>query len=270
MEVTEETFAGYVACEPCVPSRRTDTNAMHTSAQWPSGLLLSSLANACRTGHAAYLLVFSSSRRPADGRYAHAFASFVRTWGEGPHEGSYSLEVQTISWLPATRRIDPHRALSERGENLNLHATLHHVLGQGQSLALWGPWAIDPGLYDLACVRVRRLASGLVRFQAHDDGQPPGRVCNAVHAISDVVEDWSRLSAPLASLGTEAGVRIARHFRRYLLAPDEAHPWLEERLGLWDYPLEHHPFLEAEAPPRRRRAGKARVLAFPGRRASAG
>jgi hypothetical protein len=210
---------------------------MNPPARWPSGLLLFSLSHACHTGHAYYVLVFASGRGSGRPRHSHAFATFVRSWGEGPHQASWSLEAQTISWLPRGLEVDPGRALPEPGTNLDLHETLAHVFARGQRVSLWGPYAAEAVLYERAVRQARRLAGGSVRYKALDHGLPAGRVSNAVHAVSDLAEEAPRLQVATASVGEPAGGLIARHLRPWLLQPDEVHPWLEERLGLEDYPL---------------------------------
>jgi hypothetical protein len=208
---------------------------MHRSTRRPSGFLLFSLSHACHTGHAYYLLVFASGRGSGRPRHSHAFATFVRAWGEGPNPPAWSLEVQTISWLPRGRDVDPARPLPEPGTNLDLHGTLLHVLSRGQRVSLWGPFAVDAVLHERAVRQARRLAGGRVLFKALDQGLPQARVCSAVHAVTDLAPEVPR--PEVTTVGEPAGGLIAQHLRPWLLEPDEVHPWVEERLGLDDYPL---------------------------------
>jgi hypothetical protein len=210
---------------------------MNPPVRWPSRLLLYSLTHACHTGHAYYVLVFGSGRSGGRLRRSHAFATFVRTWGEGPNQPAWSVEAQTISWLPQRLDIDPTRPLPEPGINLDLHTTLAHVLARGERVWLWGPFATDPLLHERAVRQARRLAGGAVLYRAADHGFPPGRVSNAVHAVSDLAEEWPRLEVAPSAMGEPTGGLLALHLRPWLLQPDEVHPWLEARLGLEDYPI---------------------------------
>ncbi len=203
----------------------------------PAGLLLYSLANACRAGDAHFLLVFASQREPAQPRCTHTFATFVRASGAGPNVESYALDAHTISFLPRSREVRLPALMPERGINLGLDTTLRHVLGLGQHVSLWGPFAVEPVLYERALRQVGRLAGGGVRFKAVDSGFPPTLVSNAIHAVSDLASEYPRLRVAPPAFGATAGCLVALHLRPWLLDHAEVHPWVATRLGLGDYPI---------------------------------
>jgi hypothetical protein len=210
---------------------------MSCTARWPSGLLLFSLANAHRSGHAYYLIVFSSARPAGPPRFTHCFATLVKAWGDGGRVEAYALQAHTLSWLPRTRDIEVSSALPEPGVNLDLRTTLEHVLFQHQQVWQWGPYAIDVLLYERGLTQCRRLAGGRVAFKAVDEGDPAGRVCGSLHAISDLAAELPRPPLDPSAWGEPAGRLLVRHLRPWLLQPEEAHPWVAARLGLHDYPI---------------------------------
>jgi hypothetical protein len=227
---------------------------MNPSDRRPAGLLLYTLANACRAGDAHFLLVFGSQREPSRPRGTHTFATFVRASGAGPNVESYALEAHTISWLPRSREVRLPSLMPEPGTNLDLHATLRHVLALGQRVSQWGPFAIEALLYERALKQVGRLSGRGVRFKAIDTGFPPGLVSNAIHAVSDLAEEYPRPRVNPPAFGAAAGCLVALHFRPWLLDHAEVHPWVAARLGLGDYPITQRDL--ADHPPLRRRPGR--------------
>jgi hypothetical protein len=232
------------------------------TARWPTGLLLSSFANAYRSGHAYYLILFSSARPGAHARHTHCFATLVKAWGDGARVETYGLEAHTISWLPQTLDVQVASLLPEPGSNLDLRTTLEYVLDQGHHIWQWGAYAIDPLLYERSLEQSRRLASGRVCFKAVDDGGPPARVCGSFHAISDLALEAPRPRLGPSAWGEPAGRLLALHLRPWLLQPDETHSWVSARLGLQDYPIltrdaaarKRIPFRRAVPPPLPKRA----------------
>jgi hypothetical protein len=210
---------------------------MNIPVRKSSGFLLFSLANAWRTGDAYFLLVFGSERRPPRARFTHSFATFVHAQGDGPNVESYGLEAYTISWLPRSLDVRIPALLPEPGTNLGLHATLRHVLGLDEHVAQWGPFAIDPLLYERARSQVRRLTAGLVRYKAVDAGHPPARVANGIHAVSDLAGEDGRLRVSPPAFGEVASYLVARTLQPWVVNPGEVHPWVGVRLGLADYPI---------------------------------
>jgi hypothetical protein len=235
---------------------------MNSSDRGSAGLLLYSLANACRAGDVHFLLVFGSQREARLPRHAHNFATFVRASGEGPNVESYALQAHTIRWLPRSLEIRLPSLLPEPGTNLDLDATLRHVLAGGQCVSQWGPFAVEPILYERALKQVRRLAGGRVRFKAVDTGFPPALVSNALHAVGDLAEEYPRLRVAPSAFGAAAGCLLALRFRPWLLDGAAVYPWVAARLGLGDYPIAQRDLTD-RLPLRRRRAAAPSVPSFP-------
>ncbi|HJZ58423.1 MAG TPA: hypothetical protein VKE74_26005, partial [Gemmataceae bacterium] len=84
-----------------------------------------------------YVLFFGSNDRTRRPAYTHTWATVVRAV-ETPGCTEPTLEVHTISWLPATLEIHPLRFAVEPGTNVELHATIAHSLATNQEIAMWG------------------------------------------------------------------------------------------------------------------------------------
>jgi hypothetical protein len=150
-------------------------------------LALALLPTAARAGEAHYVIVFGSQQIPNRPNYAHTFATFVRaTWpGDGP-PCNVMLEAHTISWLPANGIVRTHSLLPECGRNYGLFETLKYVRDNGERISMWGPYPVDARIYYRALRSIAELDSGTRRFKPVDSGWPARRVCNCIHAVSEV------------------------------------------------------------------------------------
>jgi hypothetical protein len=129
-----------------------------------------------------HLILFGSNALPERARLTHTWATFVRDPGPaGPPE------VCTVSWLPATLAVRPLAARPEPGVNLGLRETLWAVRAQGELVAAFGPYRIDPAAYRRAEAVRARLESGLVGYKAVDSLRPWPGVCNCAHAVCDAL-----------------------------------------------------------------------------------
>jgi hypothetical protein len=99
-----------------------------------------------------YVLIFGSQLPVAIPRYTHTWATMVKT-SEPPGGPCRVLEVQTISWMPATLDIHPLRCWVECGANLDLCTTLHEVLRHKERVSLWGPYETWHGLTSVSGCR---------------------------------------------------------------------------------------------------------------------
>jgi hypothetical protein len=189
---------------------------------------------AVRAGESHYVLVFGAQRRPAEAEFAHSFATFVRAVDDG---GGTLLEHHTISWLPESLDIRIHTPRAEPGVNLPLHDTLRFVLGNGERVALWGPYRIEPKLYERSLRQADRLNSGRERYKAVDLGYRVWGVSNCIHAISAVPSPHRPLHAYIPAYGHPASRLIALRLRPFFEG-GETHPWVADALGLGGYPIE--------------------------------
>ncbi len=200
--------------------------------KWASLLALFALAGSARAEEQYYVVLFGSEKDSIEARYAHSFATFVRAAGPG-----CVLEAHNISWLPRTLDVHLFRALPEPGVNLGLHATLRYALANHERVSMWGPFRIERTLYERALAQARRLEGGAVRYKAVDTGYPTRRVSNCIHALSDLAEEEPRLRVGTPWFGEVASYLIALQFERWIIDPEQTHPWVAEALGLGGYPI---------------------------------
>jgi hypothetical protein len=190
-----------------------------------------------------YALIFGAQRVPyLRPDLTHTWAVAVKaTWADGCAQPQ--LDVQQISWLPATLEIHPARLRVEPGVNLPMHDTIRWALGTGQSIALWGPYELTPRAYRRFLIQKQFMDSGRVGYQCIDTVGEAGREGNGsdcIHAITDLDPQFSRARYPLIFYGKPASMRLVREAarREALVNPDVTHDWLIPALGLDQYPLD--------------------------------
>jgi hypothetical protein len=190
-----------------------------------------------------YVIIFGSQRvlylQPG---YTHTWATAVKaTWTDGCTEPE--LQVDTISWLPASLDVDPTRYRIEPGINMTLEQTLDFVLDSGERVVMWGPYEMQTGPYRRALIHKAFLESGVVGYQCVDtigESARTGLGCDCIHAISDMDPQFDRFRYPLIFYGHPASRRLVHEAARRQVLIDEhvEHDWLIGRLGLDRYPIE--------------------------------
>ena len=190
-------------------------------------------------GERYYCLVFSAQSVPKLPRYTHTWVTAVRAT---PREQGRppELDVQTISWLPATRRIEPFDLCVEPGVNLDLYATLRLMQAQGMTVSLWGPFEMRRGVYRNFLARKRFVESGRLAYQACDavgEAAWTGAGSNCIHAVTDA--DPAFGAGPALAFGYDAASAMTAHLACSggLLCPGQTHDWLIPALGLDSYPI---------------------------------
>jgi hypothetical protein len=213
-----------------------------------AGLALVLLLAGARGAPAAefhYVMVFGSQRPLGDPRFSHTFATFVRASGYGPDSRTYQLEAHTISWMPASGDIRVAALLPEPGVNMDLLDTLRWAVQTGQRVTMWGPYRIDPELYERALRQVALLESGQVRYKAVDSGFLTDHVSNCIHAVASVTEGYRRRIF-LPGWGDMASLYVTRQFAAWIRDGWRTHDWVSDRLGLGAFPI-RRPKTEPEA-----------------------
>jgi hypothetical protein len=202
-----------------------------------AALLLLLVVPAAHGDEYYYVLIFGAQRVPNRPKYSHSFATFVRAVGTGPCADTYWLEAHTISWLPATGNLCVRSLLPECGRNFDLDATLRHLYGNGDRVALWGPYQIDRDLYCRAVQQRTLLESGQVRYKVVDSGHRTDRVCNCVHALTGLVDGHRRhLLTP--AWGEPASCMLSQQYEPWYIGGRCVHAWVASRLGLDRFPLD--------------------------------
>jgi hypothetical protein len=198
-----------------------------------------------------YVILFGSQSTPRLPRYTHTWGTFVKASGEGEDSSKYHIdEVFTISWLPADLVVRSLRVRAEEGVNLDLEATLAYVLPR-ERVSEWGPFQISQIFYDRAVERQAELESGAVKYEAIDPNFGPrvSYVSDCIHGITDLDPDYGRsYYREVRRFGEAATHWVAYQFvyRGRRINLEENLDWINERLGLDNYPIVHRP------PPERR------------------
>ncbi len=190
-------------------------------------------------GERCYCLVFSAQSVPKLPRYTHTWVTAVRAT-PGGHGRPPELDVQTISWLPATLRIEPFDLWVEPGVNLDLYATLRLMQAQGMTVSLWGPFEMRRGVYRNFLARKRFVESGRLAYQACDavgEAAWTGAGSNCIHAVTGA--DPAFGAGPALAFGYDAASAMTAHLACSggLLCPGQTHGWLIPALGLDSYPI---------------------------------
>ena len=214
-----------------------------TLCRWIAVFALGVCPAAARADDRHYMLIFAYQGTPVLPRTAHTFATFVRAAGDKDRV----IETHTISWLPASLAVRPIRALPEPGRNLNLDETLKVAKSMNARIALWGPYRIDKELYERALKQIERLNRGAVSYKAVDAATRPDGALNCFHAVSDLDTERGLLATGTA-FGEAASAMVASHLRRWIIQPDQTHPWLIDRLGLKNDELQVRDLARGEQP----------------------
>jgi hypothetical protein len=127
----------------------------------PLALKAQPVAHLSLRGH-YYVVVWGYQGANNDVVQSHTFASFYK--GDDISKGV--IKPATISWLPASGFVEPFSSV--RGRNFTLGQTLQMACRSGREVKSWGPYEIEPALYQRALKRVRLLNSGRVLYSMID------------------------------------------------------------------------------------------------------
>jgi hypothetical protein len=182
--------------------------------------------------------MFASQRVPNNPNYAHTFATFVRVcWeGDGPCPANATYEAHTISWLPANLVIRTQALCAEPGHNFGLHESIAFVRDGGERVSLWGPYLIEPELFERALRRKARLESGTIRYKANDGFRKDNRVTNCIHAVAAIAEG-PRLVVLSPGYGESSSYAVLRELTPWIIDPNTPHYQVSSALGLDQYPI---------------------------------
>jgi hypothetical protein len=186
-----------------------------------------------------FLLIFGSQSSPKVLRRTHTWATFVKAVGEGPDFSNYALEVNTISWLPASLNVKVWNPRPEKGVNLDLVQTLNFVYSEGESVTMWGPFVIGQQVYERS-LAVRQVAeSGDAQYRAISNRQDM-LISDCIHAVAAVDPILGRNHYPLIRIGKPASRYIARQIMTRSLFDQYQYEnsWLVSRLDLCRYPIQ--------------------------------
>jgi hypothetical protein len=183
-----------------------------------------------------YMAVFSADTKPDLARYSHTFAFFAKV-ADGPPGTPRRIEVRTISWLPKSLVLRPLRPSPEPGVNLPLEETIRWTLDNRARITVWGPFQIQPELYQRALCRAAYLESGAIAYKVIDIRYRPYQAADCIHGLSGVDLDRGILLTR-GAYGDPASYMNLVHLSRWIIDPTCRHEWLLQEMGLNRYPLE--------------------------------
>ncbi len=178
-----------------------------------------------------YMMLFAAQSDPNLVKNAHTSALFVKASGQGRFPDNYQIESHSISWMPATLKIEPLRRDPEAGTNLSLAQSLEWAKSVGSQVTMWGPFPIKKELFDMAVKQEERLKSGQVLYLCLDDRLRGRGASNCIHAVSDLDTTQARLHTG-NSYANEATKLVATHFEPHILTARTSNRWLVDRLDL--------------------------------------
>jgi ABC-type phosphate/phosphonate transport system substrate-binding protein len=176
-----------------------------------------------------YLCVFAYDSVPRRPHLSHTFATFIK------HSG-HSSEARTISWMPESKVIQLARCNSEPGVNLDLNRTLRFAQSMSARVYEWGPYEIQPELYERGVRQFDKLNDKRIGYKALDAAWRPGIASNCIHAVCDIDGDDGFLTVD-GAYGRPATAWVVEHLSRWVIQPHREHSWINETLGLSRYPI---------------------------------
>jgi hypothetical protein len=150
-----------------------------------------------------YGIVFGSQSTPKLPRFTHTWATVIKAnWTEGQAEPA--LELQTISWMPATLQIRTLNRHTEPGINLGMLESIQIMKEKGERVSMWGPYQVRVTFYRRFLIQKGFMESGQVGYQCVDNRGEAARLgsgCDCIHAITDMDPDFDRSRYPLRWYG---------------------------------------------------------------------
>jgi hypothetical protein len=197
-----------------------------------------------------FVLIFSSESVPKRARFTHTWYTIVKASPKSPlPEGYdpagnqikyYDVLAHTISWMPRSLRIRVLKLRAEPGVNLSLHDSIRYANRNGQVVAMWGPYEVNPlvaeELYEKSVKQIARLNGGRVLYKALDPdfGPSANYVFDCIHAVSDLDGPGRRSQYDeRRRFGMDAGRYLATVMARAnRLDTSVVHEWVAEALEL--------------------------------------
>jgi hypothetical protein len=183
-----------------------------------------------------YFILFAGQSVPFIPQTAHTWATFVKATPQA--DGTLTLEVVTISWLPVDGKVRVREVRPAQGRNYSLEETFAIMLRFNAQISYWGPFEIDAERYQRAVEQVQLLQSGVVRYRVLDSFRRKHNVAHCVHAVTyaDPVLQW-RIQ-PVLRVGEPGTSKLAA---KYLAAGAfiggaVRHEWVAEAIGLTQLP----------------------------------
>jgi hypothetical protein len=142
-----------------------------------------------------FIIPFAYEDRGNHPEHSHSFLSVIRVLADnkqrkltpGLEARKYKnrdFEAFTISWLPSDFMTNPNLCVFDGplsrtvpqnnkcpvspGRNFTLEETIKLAVAQKNAVAMWGPYEIKQGAFDLAVKRKKLLDGGTIKYRADD------------------------------------------------------------------------------------------------------
>lgn len=183
-----------------------------------------------------YMLIFSEQRSVINlPSRSHTWGVFVRASDSGA-----LLEVLELNWFAADMKIGFFQ-LAEPGINRRYIETIESAIAKRATVCMWGPFQIQPELFERAKLRTIEIEAGLWEYSMIDLGRRY-RAPNCQHMLSDLRDDSPYLRTLLAR-GERGSEKVAKHLSVFIVdgscgANFRRYPEIVGLLGLQRYPIE--------------------------------
>jgi hypothetical protein len=185
-----------------------------------------------------YITVFGGQSVPYRTQQTHTWATFARTV-IGP-DGERPVEVQTISWMPATMRIRPLALRPEPGVNLTLSQTYAWMASVGGRVSVWGPYELTADQYMRYMERKEELDLGEIAYRALGGLRKDAPVSNCGQSFSRASRRLAReYEEPTPAPGINGTSVLVKRYIDSGVFPPTQHLWLLPLIGADQYPTTH-------------------------------
>jgi hypothetical protein len=159
-----------------------------------------------------FIIPFAYEDRGNHPEHSHSFISVIRVLADNKQrkltpglqtrkEMNREFEAFTISWLPSDFMTNPNLCVFDGplsrtipannkcpispGRNFTLEETIKLAVAQKNAVAMWGPYEIQHGGFDLAVKRKELLDGGTIKYRADDRLYQKSKVAiSCFHAMS--------------------------------------------------------------------------------------
>lgn len=164
-----------------------------------------------------FVTVFAAETVPFQSKHTHTFIAVHRV----PAAGGV-VETYSISWVPANLNVRGLTLRPEMGANLPLADTFAFCKKHCMRVSAWGPYQIQPELFELMKCQAAKLERGKVKYKPTDNLYPSNVAANCYHAIWQPIAPCRKASGPF-NCGDASGAMTVQLFRKWLIDPCKTH-----------------------------------------------
>lgn len=170
-----------------------------------------------------FLVIYGAESEPYRTRFTHTWATVLRLCHSD--SGTPLLELNTISWMPATLKIRPLALQTEPGVNLSLDETFAWIDSIQAEVSIWGPFAISESQYVNFLRRKNMLESGQVAYRASGGTRRDLHISNCGQSFTRTSEFVGYRYQPTPSPGERGTSILVRRYLREGAIQPVTHPF---------------------------------------------